>query len=83
MGIPLKKYTGIVLQVLLMYGFYWIGNLIQAVLHLPLTGSIVGMLVLFITIQLGWIKMSLGRRRVNVASISSAIVVYSANCGHH
>ncbi|UOK63768.1 CidA/LrgA family protein [Paenibacillus sp. OVF10] len=43
-----------------MYGFYWIGNLIQAILHLPLTGSIVGMLVLFITIQLGWIKMSWG-----------------------
>ncbi|WP_339258156.1 CidA/LrgA family protein [Paenibacillus sp. FSL R5-0713] len=60
MGIPLKKYTGIVLQVLLMYGFYWIGNLIQTLLHLPLTGSIVGMLVLFIAIQLGWVKMSWG-----------------------
>ncbi|MFX3650703.1 MAG: CidA/LrgA family protein [Paenibacillus sp.] len=34
--------------------------MIKAILHLPLTGSIVGMLVLFITIQLGWIKMSWG-----------------------
>lgn len=60
LDIPLKKYTGIILQVILMYGFYWIGNLVQAVLHLPLTGSIVGMLLLFIVIQLGWIRISWG-----------------------
>ncbi len=60
MGIPLKKYTGIVLQVICMYGFYWIGNMIQTILNLPLTGSIIGMLVLFIVIQLGWIKISWG-----------------------
>ncbi|MGF9700928.1 CidA/LrgA family protein [Paenibacillus sp. MABNR03] len=60
MDIPLKKYTGIILQVMLMYGFYWIGTWVQSILHLPLTGSIVGMLLLFIVIQLGWIRISWG-----------------------
>lgn len=60
MDIPIKKYTGIVLQVMLMYGFYWIGTWIQSILHLPLTGSIVGMLLLFIVIQMGWVRISWG-----------------------
>ncbi|WP_440115045.1 CidA/LrgA family protein [Paenibacillus sp. QZ-Y1] len=34
--------------------------MIQAILDLPLTGSIVGMLLLFVIIQLGWIKISWG-----------------------
>ncbi|MDR6727229.1 holin-like protein [Paenibacillus amylolyticus] len=34
--------------------------MIQTILNLPLTGSIIGMLVLFIVIQLGWIKISWG-----------------------
>ncbi|WP_153976414.1 CidA/LrgA family protein [Paenibacillus illinoisensis] len=60
LDIPIKKYTGIVLQVMLMYGFYWIGTWIQSILHLPLTGSIVGMLLLFMVIQMGWIRISWG-----------------------
>lgn len=46
----------IIVQVLILYLFYYIGVFIVDWTHLPLPGSIMGLLLLFICLQLKWIK---------------------------
>lgn len=41
------KIIRIILQLLVLYGFLLIGEAIQALLHLPMPGSIIGFLLLF------------------------------------
>lgn len=46
-----KKVSKVLLQVLLIIGITYIGNVIQSVLHIPIAGSIVGLLVFFLLLQ--------------------------------
>lgn len=46
-----KKVSKVLLQVLLIMGITYIGNVIQNVLHIPIAGSIVGLLVFFLLLQ--------------------------------
>ena len=55
------KYVKIVLQIIVLYGFVLMGNWLQDLLHLPLPGSIIGLLVLLAALslkvfQLEWIE---------------------------
>lgn len=55
------KYVKIVLQILVLYGFVFVGNWLQELLHLPLPGSIIGLLLLLASLslnvfQLEWIE---------------------------
>ncbi|MFC7393589.1 CidA/LrgA family protein [Scopulibacillus cellulosilyticus] len=42
------KFVIVILQIALLYVFYFIGNCLQNVLHLPIPGSILGMILLFL-----------------------------------
>ncbi|SCT96217.1 holin-like protein [Staphylococcus xylosus] len=46
-----KKVSKVLLQVLLIMAITYIGNVIQSVLHIPIAGSIVGLLVFFLLLQ--------------------------------
>jgi len=46
------KYIKVVFQIMALYGFVLIGNLLQNFLHLPLPGTIIGLLVLLATLSL-------------------------------
>lgn len=55
------KIIRIIIQVLLLYLFYIVGEYLQKKLHLPVSGSIVGLLLLFVlllfkVIPLKWIE---------------------------
>jgi len=55
------KYIKLVFQILVLYGFVIVGNWLQDFLHLPLPGSIIGLLVLLAVLslkvfQLEWIE---------------------------
>lgn len=41
-------YHKTVLQIIGLYGLNWVGTLLQKALHLPLSGSIIGLLLLFL-----------------------------------
>ncbi|KAA0965454.1 CidA/LrgA family holin-like protein [Sporosarcina sp. ANT_H38] len=46
------KYIKIVLQIIVLYSFVLLGNWLQDLLHLPLTGSIIGLLLLLAALSL-------------------------------
>lgn len=46
----------LVLQITGLYAFYWIGVWIQLALHIPVPGSIIGMLLLFLFLLSGLVK---------------------------
>lgn len=48
------KYIQIVIQVLVLFGFYFIGSWIKNILGLAIPGSIIGMLLLFLLLLAGW-----------------------------
>jgi len=55
------KYIKLVFHILVLYGFVIVGNWLQDFLHLPLPGSIIGLLVLLAVLslkvfQLEWIE---------------------------
>ncbi|GGF93937.1 CidA/LrgA family holin-like protein [Paenibacillus aceti] len=55
------KIIRIIVQVILLYLFYFVGDYLQKLLHLPVSGSIVGLLLLFAllllrVIPLKWIE---------------------------
>jgi len=55
------KIIRIIIQVFLLYLFYFVGDYLQKLLHLPVSGSIVGLLLLFVllllkVIPLKWIE---------------------------
>ena len=45
-------YIKIVLQIIVLYGFVLLGNWLRDLLHLPLSGSIIGLLVLLAVLSL-------------------------------
>lgn len=49
-------------QIVILYGFYYIGVFIVKFTGLPLPASIIGLLVLFIVLQLKWIKVEMIQR---------------------
>lgn len=51
------KYIKIVLQVLLLYGFVLVGGWLQSFLHVPLPGSIIGLLLLWVALSLKIIRL--------------------------
>lgn len=51
------KVIRIILQVLLLYVFYYIGVFIVEMTHLPLPASIIGLVLLFICLYFKWIKV--------------------------
>ncbi|MGZ4107322.1 MAG: CidA/LrgA family holin-like protein [Tumebacillaceae bacterium] len=53
----MKKVWRIVWQVALLGLMSWVGNLISTVLHLPIPGSIVGLVLLFLLLKFGVIRM--------------------------
>lgn len=46
------RYIKIVLQIIVLYGFVLLGNWLRDLLHLPLSGSIIGLLVLLAVLSL-------------------------------
>ncbi|WP_096152901.1 MULTISPECIES: CidA/LrgA family protein [Bacillus] len=44
------------LQVILLYGLYQLGTIIKSLFNLPIPGSIIGMLLLFLLLSFGIIK---------------------------
>lgn len=50
------KYILIVLQILILYGLYYIGIILQRHLELTIPGSIIGMILLFLLLQFKIIK---------------------------
>ncbi|MGZ6503239.1 MAG: CidA/LrgA family holin-like protein [Tumebacillaceae bacterium] len=53
----MKKVWRIVWQVALLGLMSWVGNLISSVLHVPIPGSIVGLVLLFLLLKFGVIRM--------------------------
>ncbi|WP_106498381.1 CidA/LrgA family protein [Lentibacillus sp. Marseille-P4043] len=54
----MKKWLTILLNISLIIAFTWIGKGIVAITHIPIPGSIIGMVLLFFGLQSGWIKLS-------------------------
>jgi holin-like protein len=52
----MKKWIFTVLQIGGLYVFYWIGAMIQKVSHIPIPGSIIGMLLLFLLLMTNVVK---------------------------
>lgn len=50
------KYIKISIQIALLYLIYWVGTLIQGLLHTSIPGSIIGMILLFILLHTKIIK---------------------------
>ena len=50
------RFVKICFQIAILYMIYWIGTLIQGLLHTSIPGSIIGMILLFILLQTNIIK---------------------------
>lgn len=50
------KIAVLIIQICFLYVFYYAGCFIQQILHLPIPGSIIGMLLLFILLELKIVK---------------------------
>lgn len=50
------RYVRICIQISILYLIYWIGTLIQGLLHTSIPGSIIGMILLFILLQTKVVK---------------------------
>ncbi|HSU78993.1 MAG TPA: CidA/LrgA family protein [Candidatus Angelobacter sp.] len=48
---------GWALQLLILISFYFLGNGISVYLHIPLPGSVIGMILLFFFLQMGVMKL--------------------------
>lgn len=52
----MRKWFMIAIQAILLYGIYWVGTFLEQVLHLPIPGSVIGMILLFILLVTNRIK---------------------------
>lgn len=55
----------IIIQIAILFGFSFLGNLVHVYLHIPLPGSIIGLLLLFLVLSLNvfsvkWIEKGAG-----------------------
>ncbi|MED4583310.1 CidA/LrgA family protein [Brevibacillus choshinensis] len=53
----MKSWLSAMLQILLLFVFAWVGKWLSATLQLHIPGSLIGMALLFICLQLGWIRL--------------------------
>ncbi|MGZ0052086.1 CidA/LrgA family protein [Brevibacillus gelatini] len=53
----MKKWCLLLGQVLLLYGFNWLGKGIASYLPVPVPGSLIGLLLLFICLHKGWVRL--------------------------
>jgi holin-like protein len=53
----MKNKFHVLLQVLLLLLFAWLGKWLSVALNLPIPGSLIGMGLLFLSLQMGWIRM--------------------------
>lgn len=51
------KYLQIILQIGILIAFFYLGEGLRLLLHLPVPGSIVGMLLLWLALMLKWIPV--------------------------
>lgn len=53
----MKSWLSALPQILLLFVFAWAGKWLSATLPLHIPGSLIGMVLLFICLQLGWIRL--------------------------
>jgi len=53
-----KTFLKIIIHIGILYGIYWIGTWIERIFHLPVPGSVIGMILLFLLLQTNIIKLS-------------------------
>ncbi|MGM0712820.1 CidA/LrgA family protein [Brevibacillus parabrevis] len=53
----MKKWFLLFGQVLLLFGFTWVGKGIASFLPIPVPGSLIGLLLLFICLHNGWVRL--------------------------
>lgn len=54
----MKTFLKIIIHIGILYGIYWIGTWIERIFHLPVPGSVIGMILLFLLLQTNIIKLS-------------------------
>src|SRR5690606_2820435 len=47
-------------------GFLLVGEIIETVLHVPIPGNVIGMLLLFLSLQMKWIKLDQVKRAADI-----------------
>ena len=52
------KWLKIMFQIIILYGFYRIGVLFQQAWNIPIPGSVIGMVLLFLLLMLGIVKVN-------------------------
>lgn len=55
--VSMKKWFSIIAQVLILFGFTWLGKWVTSFFHLPVPGSLIGLALLFICLHNGWIRL--------------------------
>lgn len=53
----MKKWLSALLQIGLLLGFTWLGKGVAYALHLPIPGSLLGLLLLFLCLHMGWVRL--------------------------
>lgn len=53
----MKSWLSALQQILLLFVFAWVGKWLSAALQLHIPGSLIGMGLLFLCLQLGWIRL--------------------------
>ena len=54
----MKKIIILVVQIMLLFLFSWLGNAFVLLTHLPIPGSVIGLLFLFIALERKWFKVT-------------------------
>lgn len=54
----MKRWLSALPQILLLLMFAWVGKWLSAVWQLHVPGSLIGMVLLFLCLQLGWIRLN-------------------------
>lgn len=55
--VSMKRWFSIIAQVLLLFGFTWLGKWVSLFFHLPVPGSLIGLALLFICLYTGLIRL--------------------------
>lgn len=55
--VRMKSWLSALPQILLLFVFAWVGKWLSAALQLHIPGSLIGMGLLFLCLQLGWIRL--------------------------
>lgn len=66
MGKHIKKGLMIIFQVLFLYMVYYLGNIIERLADIPVPGSILGMIILFLCLEGGLLPLAYVREGANL-----------------